>query len=74
MARNEIGCNSSDPQYVDVTSIGKKGRMKWKKTSWRCMWFLIPEQVVVEDFSPHDVKLAMEERLSTDDLKYAFYL
>ncbi|NXW38609.1 PRLR protein, partial [Phaetusa simplex] len=29
-ATNEIGSNSSDPQYVDVTSIGKKGRMKWR--------------------------------------------
>jgi len=30
-ATNEIGSNSSDPQYVDVTSIGKKGRMKCKR-------------------------------------------
>lgn len=55
---------------MDVTSIGKKERMKWKKTSWRCICFLISGQVVVKVFFPHDVKLAMEKCLSTDDLKY----
>lgn len=72
MATNEIGSNNSDPQCVDVASIGKKGRMKWneKQISWRCMCFLIPEQVVVKVFFPLDVKLAMDECLSSDNLKY----
>lgn len=35
------------------------------------MWFLIPEQVVVKDFFPHDVNLATAECLCSDDLKYA---
>lgn len=70
MATNEIGSNSSDPQHVDVTSIGKIKEWNGKQTSWRCVQFLIPEQVVVKDFFPHDMQLAIEKCLFTDNLKY----
>lgn len=37
------------------------------------MWLLIPQQVVVRDFF-HHVKIAVDNSLSTDDLKYAFLI